>query len=335
MSSPPSSLKSRQSHSYFYPIKSLLSGRIQPAVDLSPRADDPSSSDLDLAQRQPLKSGSQATRHRVKLSTKDEQLMFGQEGNNNSVSSSPQASSSRQLRRAKSDSQTIYDESASPNFQHFPAEQNNSDRPRLFRSASVLMSDPASSPLSSIATISAGSGGVASVTCNGLLSSGTDWDKSLPVPCASVDVSLTLTGAPPLDPAAVSTDLYFNPSEYGIVHLAHVPVINKLSAPDPSSSLGHSKSSSYRSNSPLNRPTSQSRIASSPSISSRSLDTTVSELSLESLGSMGSADPLVTFRFQHAEDEHGNHVVIGREGKLERCEDEVGSLHISALDSYL
>lgn len=30
-----------------------------------------------------------------------------------------------------------------------------------------------------------------------------------------------------------------------------------------------------------------------------------------------------SFRFEHAQDEHGNHVVIGREGKLQRCEDEV------------
>ena len=33
--------------------------------------------------------------------------------------------------------------------------------------------------------------------------------------------------------------------------------------------------------------------------------------------------PLVTFRFEHWEDGDGHHVVIGREGKLSRCEDEV------------
>ncbi|KAF9454842.1 hypothetical protein P691DRAFT_655466 [Macrolepiota fuliginosa MF-IS2] len=39
------------------------------------------------------------------------------------------------------------------------------------------------------------------------------------------------------------------------------------------------------------------------------------------LGSGG--EEYVNFRFQYATDEYGNHVVIGREGKLERCEDEV------------
>lgn len=34
-------------------------------------------------------------------------------------------------------------------------------------------------------------------------------------------------------------------------------------------------------------------------------------------------EPLVTFRFEHREDGDGHHVVIGREGKLSRCEDEV------------
>lgn len=35
-----------------------------------------------------------------------------------------------------------------------------------------------------------------------------------------------------------------------------------------------------------------------------------------------SQEPLITVRFQHVQDEHGNHVVVGREGRLARCEDE-------------
>lgn len=35
------------------------------------------------------------------------------------------------------------------------------------------------------------------------------------------------------------------------------------------------------------------------------------------------SQPHVTFRFEHAQDGHGNHVIVGREGKLRRCEDEV------------
>jgi len=31
----------------------------------------------------------------------------------------------------------------------------------------------------------------------------------------------------------------------------------------------------------------------------------------------------VAFRFQYAQDDNGNHIIVGREGKLQRCEDEV------------
>jgi len=34
-------------------------------------------------------------------------------------------------------------------------------------------------------------------------------------------------------------------------------------------------------------------------------------------------DEHVAFRFQYAQDDNGNHVIVGREGKLQRCEDEV------------
>jgi hypothetical protein len=33
--------------------------------------------------------------------------------------------------------------------------------------------------------------------------------------------------------------------------------------------------------------------------------------------------PVVTMRFEHTEDENGHHVLVGREGKLTKCEDEV------------
>jgi len=45
--------------------------------------------------------------------------------------------------------------------------------------------------------------------------------------------------------------------------------------------------------------------------------------SVSSSGYSSSDEPLVTFRFEHREDGNGHHVVIGREGKLSQCEDEV------------
>ncbi|KAJ8496948.1 hypothetical protein ONZ51_g802 [Trametes cubensis] len=39
-------------------------------------------------------------------------------------------------------------------------------------------------------------------------------------------------------------------------------------------------------------------------------------------GSSGSSGPHMTLRYQHVEDESGHHLIVGREGKLTKCEDE-------------
>lgn len=41
--------------------------------------------------------------------------------------------------------------------------------------------------------------------------------------------------------------------------------------------------------------------------------------------SSDNSGPMVTMRFEHAEDEDGHHVLIGREGTLTKCEDEVSN----------
>lgn len=40
-------------------------------------------------------------------------------------------------------------------------------------------------------------------------------------------------------------------------------------------------------------------------------------------GTASSEGPHITFRYQHVEDENGHHLIVGREGSLTRCEDEV------------
>ena len=46
--------------------------------------------------------------------------------------------------------------------------------------------------------------------------------------------------------------------------------------------------------------------------------------------SSSAGEPYVTFRFEHSQDGNGHHVVVGREGKLLRCEDEVRTFtHVS------
>lgn len=42
--------------------------------------------------------------------------------------------------------------------------------------------------------------------------------------------------------------------------------------------------------------------------------------------SQASSGPIVSFRFEHVQNADGHHVVVGREGKLLRCEDEVGGI---------
>ena len=48
---------------------------------------------------------------------------------------------------------------------------------------------------------------------------------------------------------------------------------------------------------------------------------------IESGSGSGSEGPHVTFRYQHIQDDDGHHLIVGREGKLTRCEDEVGHRH--------
>jgi len=141
--------------------------------------------------------------------------------------------------------------------------------------------------------------------------------------------------------AAFPEHLPFNPSEYGLVHLP------PLSTKDPNSD-GHSEvsgpNSSRYSTAPSTQnslkpadPTSESTtMPSSPKPGSYHDLGTDSESQVNSLssGSSGSGSgkvPLFTMRYQHMEDENGNHLVIGREGQLTSCEDEVSFIQIYIL----
>lgn len=60
------------------------------------------------------------------------------------------------------------------------------------------------------------------------------------------------------------------------------------------------------------------------SSASRASDHSVSDNSTGSVTtSSGSDGPHITFRYQHIEDEHGHHLIVGREGTMTKCEDEV------------
>jgi hypothetical protein len=128
--------------------------------------------------------------------------------------------------------------------------------------------------------------------------------------------------------------LPFNPSEYGIVHL---PPRNSSTDRLSQSSSRRSRDEHY-STAPSSQKSKRSELSSgisslSPSPYSRSMSgsgsrdfspTRPSSLSKSVSGiEMTNKEPLMTARYQHEEDENGNHLVIGREGTLMRCEDEV------------
>lgn len=50
------------------------------------------------------------------------------------------------------------------------------------------------------------------------------------------------------------------------------------------------------------------------------------DLDVEDVTNGSIDEPIVTFRFEHVSTEDGHHVVVGREGQLQKCEDEVRCL---------
>jgi hypothetical protein len=106
-------------------------------------------------------------------------------------------------------------------------------------------------------------------------------------------------------------DLPFNPSECGFVHLPPISTSTSRQERDEASSTLHASNlSAHAVSAPGtgNEPTASDACHSGPSMERKgATDTTVYS----------------TFRFEHAQDEHGHHVIIGREGELRRCEDEV------------
>lgn len=144
--------------------------------------------------------------------------------------------------------------------------------------------------------------------------------------------------------------LPYNPSEYGLVHLPPLPLSSSNSERGSSvqssvfsKSGSNSNSSMARHSSASNPNTSQSMLGSgiggrssstSFNRSSQSQSQTDFSGSANEDSSVTSDEPLVTFRFKHAQDENGHHVIIGREGKLQKCDDEVCSLLFRCLSNF-
>ncbi|KAF8909011.1 hypothetical protein CPB84DRAFT_1813256 [Gymnopilus junonius] len=123
--------------------------------------------------------------------------------------------------------------------------------------------------------------------------------------------------------------LPFNLSEYGLVHLPPLPSSRRSAGHSSNSKSSNLKTD--RTNS-LNGSSETSLYATALSgHDSERLSSGLSQkasssgnFSSDDTGSRSiiSEEPYVSFRFQSTQDENGNHVVVGREGKLLRCEDE-------------
>ncbi|CAE6351543.1 unnamed protein product [Rhizoctonia solani] len=87
---------------------------------------------------------------------------------------------------------------------------------------------------------------------------------------------------------------------------------------------GGSRSDSVASGRPSTRRTGPAPSQHDPSQSQHSQTqlATIESQAVSSSGASEESQELVTVRFQHVQDEDGHHVVVGREGRLARCEDE-------------
>ncbi len=116
--------------------------------------------------------------------------------------------------------------------------------------------------------------------------------------------------------ASEAVPIPFNPSELGLVHLG------------PISTTSHSSTSGALHSGRIDSctPDASGRFNSSDLSAT---DNTGPSASPEDSADaqMSSEEPLFTVRFQAMQDEHGHHVVLGREGKLTRCEDEARSFY--------
>lgn len=147
--------------------------------------------------------------------------------------------------------------------------------------------------------------------------------------------SLELTPAVPLnDSPSDDHGQPFNLSEYGLVHLPPLPTSGAANSGTDSEYPGSSTKGSseqfysvgsHSVDTDSSNPAKKRRRlldsrqnSSNPSSSSNVAGSNDSG----SLSNRSSEEPIVTFQFQHVEDENGHHVVVGREGQLQRCEDE-------------
>lgn len=139
-----------------------------------------------------------------------------------------------------------------------------------------------------------------------------------------------------MKPQALHASVPLDFSKTGIVHLPPLPSSgserSSSTRPTMSSRQASRFSSSDQSGSDMSRAAIQSPAPPGNSAGNSGTDSESDGQMIQrstgptSSGS-SSADELVTYRFKSVTNDHGNHVITGREGKLARCEDEVSAVN--------
>ncbi|KAJ3717004.1 hypothetical protein C8R42DRAFT_724646 [Lentinula raphanica] len=332
------------SSSFVYPIKSLL-GNIQPAPDVHSSSSGSSTSPdlsrsvtMDIGSKSPPLTSPEINDVVVSVASSSRsdaanRKSFTKRRNKRSqssilISDSPQFSRQNQK---WIEQQT----GKAPNFSHFPAgEDSNAESPvpRFYTSTSPSpTTSPSGSPIFSTTMLNSGEPPPPSPQ---------EYNSRHP-PALPVVAQQSFTSmSDSLLPSTSTPAPQWNPSELGIVHLASIPSLRETStngsersslrspqstsgSKSESSSNTSSKFSKYHTPEELSSGDDSKDSSGKPASKSSSDGDGRAPYSGEvSVRSQDSDAPRVSVRFQYMRDEHGNHVITGREGKLTRCEDE-------------
>ncbi|KDQ62269.1 hypothetical protein JAAARDRAFT_30166 [Jaapia argillacea MUCL 33604] len=347
--------------SFIYPIRSLLSGRIQPAADalqsIPPTlasAGRSSSSD-NISGKHSFRGKAADVLHGLCLVRKGSfdsaQSMAPLCSPTPGVSQPLSEDMQSQLVAASSFAETRQPRKSPPNFRHYPGEDGGGDSypfsPRFYNAPPQDTASPSKGPF-----FTAGPTGEPIQYTPHQEENDVYGSRHPPqFSEAAADIFASSISTADLGPDTHQTRQPFNLSEKGIVHLGPVSSdgSNDSGSSRAATSGGRSESRSGMGSALGSNPVSSSRRGSaSPfggdgSAPARSVSDEAprsdaytspgmgfpqrssmgsSGASRSGVSSGGSSEPNVTFRFEHKEDENGHHIVVGREGKLTTCEDE-------------
>ncbi|KAJ7202822.1 hypothetical protein GGX14DRAFT_523685 [Mycena pura] len=293
--------ESESNASFVYPVRSLLSGAIQPAQTTALDAET-----VDLGSRRPPANGKSTSSPSPQSSASTSSA-----GKTQTDSNSPPTSKRKSKKRHHR---------TAPNFRHFPGEDTPADSPRTF---SATWPNNADLHPDSLAVL-APSPSVAQVAPS-------QPEPKPPPPQVRVGPKQVPVSDDPLPPEEVpDLTVGWYPAQFDLVHLPPLPSSRssrsdrRSSAPRLSGSQ-NSRDHSNQSAAYPSRPDSADNFSPRPSNSSQSSSSNgvSSSVSGSASGSDASdASQFMALRFQHVQDENGHHIITGREGKLARCEDE-------------